>query len=305
MNSIPLCIMEEHHEAFWLWQYAIRQKLIEPDGNVLLHVDRHDDMQSPVLRTSVKELSSSLDNMARFTYDELGVATFILPAVYQHIFHEVYWCRPQKKAAVTSRNYLRSYQQAGKMFIIGPDPSPWPHKKSWQDRVSFTYYEIGPEARLELTLPVILDIDLDFFVRNVFQSERQRLEVTENEFRRFQEDKYHFLRLNYRCYAGEEDSGYYVYFYPELDRPIEYPGTASQEETILQKIQRFGVFLHKNDIRPVLIDLCRSRKSGYMPSDTWEFAEQELLRLLQGMYSVHITLLKKIIPNDMNDGLKN
>ncbi len=46
MRSIPTFIVEEHHEAFLIWKYAIQNNLIPAKGNHLFHVDEHSDMSN-------------------------------------------------------------------------------------------------------------------------------------------------------------------------------------------------------------------------------------------------------------------
>ena len=46
MSKIPVYIMEEHHEAFYYWNYFIECGLIPPKHNYLLHIDHHDDMEA-------------------------------------------------------------------------------------------------------------------------------------------------------------------------------------------------------------------------------------------------------------------
>ena len=41
MKTTNLYIIEEHHEAFWLWNYCIMRGTIKPSHNTLLHVDHH------------------------------------------------------------------------------------------------------------------------------------------------------------------------------------------------------------------------------------------------------------------------
>jgi hypothetical protein len=43
-QHIPIFIMEEHHEAFIVWNYAMRAGWIPVKENCLFHVDTHADM---------------------------------------------------------------------------------------------------------------------------------------------------------------------------------------------------------------------------------------------------------------------
>ena len=45
MKKIPVIRMNEHHEAFLCWDKLIEAGYISAEGNYLLHVDHHDDME--------------------------------------------------------------------------------------------------------------------------------------------------------------------------------------------------------------------------------------------------------------------
>ena len=90
---IPIFIVEEHHEAFFIWRYAILQQMIPRTGNALLHVDEHSDLNLPTLSTSLKELGPDLRDTLSFIRQNFGISEFILPAVYQGLFNEIYWMR--------------------------------------------------------------------------------------------------------------------------------------------------------------------------------------------------------------------
>ncbi len=63
--TIPLHVLEEHHEAFLLWQIAIRAGVLPARGNTLLHVDEFPDDGVPRLRRSLEgALKESLKGVA-------------------------------------------------------------------------------------------------------------------------------------------------------------------------------------------------------------------------------------------------
>ena len=91
MKKTPLFIVEEHHEAFFVWNYCINKELIQPSQNCLLHVDFHSDFNIPKLTSSIDTLNGSLQRIFDFTYNELSISDFIIAAVYQEIFNQVIW----------------------------------------------------------------------------------------------------------------------------------------------------------------------------------------------------------------------
>ena len=85
--EVPLFIVEEHHEAYFIWSYAYLNRLINPAGNTLLHVDNHDDMVIARLDKSIDELEDDLEKIYDFVYEQLGIASFIIPALYRGIIN--------------------------------------------------------------------------------------------------------------------------------------------------------------------------------------------------------------------------
>src|SRR5215472_9699272 len=100
---IPLFRLEEHHEAFLVWHYAIARQLMPASQNILLHVDEHSDWATPRLRRSIESAGSTLSGIAAFTYAELDIGSFIWPAIYKGIFAEVYWMRNQHTMQLAQR----------------------------------------------------------------------------------------------------------------------------------------------------------------------------------------------------------
>ena len=91
MDKVPLYIIEEHHEAFLIWNHAVTEKLIKPSKNILLHLDEHSDMGAPVFLTSMKSLRKNVKDLHTFTYNELKIENFIVAAVFKRIFNKIYW----------------------------------------------------------------------------------------------------------------------------------------------------------------------------------------------------------------------
>jgi len=298
MANIPVFIIEEHHEAFLVWHYAIRNNLLDAENNFLLHVDTHDDFGNPRLLTPISEISGSMSTIYDFTYNQLAIYNFIIPAVYLKIFKEVTWIHNDTKREPAERHlYIRTLGEEGKFFVTAHDSSPWPHNKPWQDRVSFVYktQTIDKDiASLDSFNNIVLDIDLDYFSCGRFRDVPLDVEVTNEEFEKFKKDKYHLLKIEGRCYAVEQDGHYLFRFRLGSNAAFEHD-VKNDTEAILQRIEDFIIFLKKNDIQPTIINLCRSRISGYTPKENWEFVEKNLLIKLHELYSITIINIEELM----------
>lgn len=293
MPDIPLFLHEEHHEAFLIWHYALQRGLLSAQQNTLLHVDSHADMGQPYLRTSIHQFPQTMPEIERFTYNELGIGTFILPALYQRMFDTMCWLSPKARETRTDQKYVRTHKQAGYYFIVGPDFSPWPHNKPWQDRVCFTQHIISMENSIPDAQSLVLDIDLDFFSCEFFINQTTKVEITPQEAERFRQNRYYPLRLHNTCFLEEQDHHYYLVFHVNSNEQIDTSAKLS-EEAIVQRIERFGRFLRDNKISPALIDVCRSRFSGYTPADQWELIEQHLLAILRELYAIEPVFINEV-----------
>ena len=142
-SHIPVFVVEEHHEAFIAWKYAIQKGWLPNKENCLFHVDTHSDMGIPRFNDSINEIENDLSAVKKFTYKELNIATFIIPACYQGLFNQVFWIKPDiiKQSCTQQERYVRSYNQLGKRLISGKTQD-LPKDKDIvdPDRKSFDYF---------------------------------------------------------------------------------------------------------------------------------------------------------------------
>lgn len=298
MPKTPLFIMEEHHEAFFVWHYAIQNQLMQADGNTLLHIDEHADIGAPRLFKSVDSLGQDLHDIYNFTFDELSCFEFIIPSLYLGLFKELVWIRqgPQRKSDQIA--LVRTPQKQGQLFeILGYNvfgnntalPSTAP---SDGQRVRYRHQEASDA--LPPLEAVVLDIDLDYFSCEDAVNLPQKLEVSSEEYEKFQTDRYHFLRINQgsRIKMQEEDGKYFLYLknYPEAaPTPLRM-----SEQTILERLDGFVAFLKDKQIQPQIIDIARSRFSGYTPHDQWAFIEDNLIQRLSTLYDLDIRTVDQV-----------
>jgi hypothetical protein len=301
-KKIPVFIIEEHHEAFIVWNYAIQQGWMPVAGNCLFHVDEHSDMGTPRFNESIHNLNGDIEKIKDFTYRELNIASFIMPACYKEIFNQVYWIRQKHRKTLRKpvEMFVRTYNKGGKRLMSGKmkDVSllkPFDEITNEIDLVRFDYFlrtiDLLPSHR-----KVVLDIDLDYFscINSPNENEEIYVEITKEEYNDFVQNKYHRLRYNVGKVEAKLINNKHYYVINCFDEI--YPSKLKvNEEQVVQRINTFISVLKRKDIQPILIDICRSRYSGYTPSDQWKMIEEKLLSSLQGLYNIELSNYQKFI----------
>lgn len=285
MTAIPIVVVEEHHEAFLVWHLARLAGMIEPRGNHLLHVDFHSDLAPPVLCGSIHDLEPSPDAIAGFTYRELTIGTFIVPAVYQRLVNRVYWLAPAARgASPAGQMYVRTYKGEGRLFLLAQG-SPKTVTALLGDSVAFDVVQASADDTLEPGGPVILDVDLDYFSLDAYPSREFRVAVTADEYARFVADPYHPLRASMGCRGEQAGADYFIEFNRLAGRDVPAPLKASPD-VIRARAAGLAACLRRSGIQPRLIDICRSCRTGYTPADQVAFIEEVLLDTLGELYEL-------------------
>jgi hypothetical protein len=292
---VPVAIIvEEHHEAFFVWNYFAKKNVLSARRNTLLHVDKHADMGRPVLQTSLKHCDGDLRQLLSFTQRQLGIADFIVPAVYKGLFDQIYWIHRGCNLFETKKTiHVVSQNGDGRNLLITDNihyAGPFN-----PDRTHATIHQIEITNSIAPSGPVVLDIDLDYFYCDDHGGGSWEIQVTEEEYTGFVTDPYHKLRLTLGGRAqAEKRNG--KFFFINHDHGIQdSQGVEKEKETINRRIQRFVDWLQHNSVEPVLIDICRSRFSGYTPERHWRLIEQRLLEKLQTLFPVTTKGLDEIV----------
>ncbi len=294
-ETIKTYVIEEHHEAFLVWKHAIKNNWMPATGNCLYHVDEHSDMGTPRFNTSIHHLNGNLDVIKDFTYRELNIADFIVPAVYQDIFDRIYWIRQRHKAKKkrSHKMYVKSYNEAGKKLLSSTNHFSAVVEDSDdafdEDIRTFGYYLRDADEIPGQQQAVVLDIDLDYFscAGNPLELNEIVLEITEDEYNRFLHNPYHPVNFMFNRVEAEKEGDKYFYVFNYFNEV--YPTKLKvEQQDILDRINQFTELLKQKRVKPHIIDICRSRFSGYTPDDQWEFIEKALLKNLKELYPIEL-----------------
>ncbi len=300
--TIPLFIVEEHHEAFFIWNYGYFNGLIRPFGNTLLHVDSHDDMVITRLNSSVDELEDDLPKIYDYTYQEFGIASFIIPAIYRGIINNyTFLCKYDAYSGEKNHKYVASYQSQGTFFKTAEVNSLLrlqleSNENQWGKYQFYTYQEIGLASKFSTSQPLILDIDLDYFsCDNSLSSAQTKIEITKEAYLEFENNKYHpFKIMPAAALTVTNEAGRYYLHYNEWQ---EVAGLKKVSLEIIDKrINKFIKFLRENNLKPGLIDICRSRLSGYTPIEQWQYIESKLITGLEELYNMETIYIGDFAP---------
>ena len=304
MTRTPLVLVEEHHEAFYVWQHAIRRGWLNSADNTLLHVDEHSDMSLPHLRRTLDSIHDDA-SAAEFTCNELDIGNFIWPAVYQGIFNRVLWLRHQhaRGAGGWRQMSICARCKPATRFVTGSSLGGTPYAAATDIR-TMEYAPIGLDDTVRTDQPVVLDIDLDYFCWNEYPDYGdRRVEITRAAYEDFVNDRYHFLRIapGSKVSAAEREGRYYLCFNDDHAEAGPAPESAAVRESIVERIHAFVEFLRRCEIRPALAVVCRSLHSGYTPRPYASFIERNLLGALAHLSDFETVGIAALLPGASED----
>jgi len=293
MHTIPLYCIEEHHEAFYVWGEAVAQGYLLPSGNVLFHVDHHEDMECGGYFHRFTAPFADLDERRAFTYEKLGIADFIVPALYEGIFCTMYMMK-----SLVSREFrgeCRYIKRVGDCALVMGSYIPFVHAQLKQEgdaRYAFFTYHEGSLSSTGALAHVALDIDLDYFSWDdqLQSTAPKRIEITRDAYLEWKRDCYHPFRILPRrlLFAEEADGRYYLCY---REPPIGE--TLADLARIEQRIERFFAWLGGVGWTPCMITMCRSARSGYLPGACAAYVEERVIGRLEQLYHIKYEAYKK------------
>ncbi|MBQ7704565.1 MAG: UPF0489 family protein [Selenomonadaceae bacterium] len=280
--AVPVIIVDEHHEAFWAWHFFIENNFIAQDSNYLLHVDHHDDFESGGYACNFDNLPQNFAQAKEFTYEFLGIADFIAPALYQKIFSTVHILKNLKPNPLQEENLF--FRCADNHVLNWGQYIPFLHaaeKKNPDSKYKFfTKIEGGLNETDKFPAEnLVLDIDLDYFCwdDSLKSVPEKRVEITAEAYADIVKNKNNPFRiLPRKLLTFKEEGGRYFLVYEENLSRKPLP----TEEKILQRIDRLINYFLKVKLKPAAVDICRSSYSGYLPAERAAFVEKNFLAKL-------------------------
>ena len=293
-KKIKTYILEEHNESYLVWNFAIKNKIIHPENNTLLHVDEHSDMNAPRVKTSIFDVFNSLENIIDFTYNELPINSFIIPAVFQGIFNRINWIQNNHTRSVIYRQKrcVRTFNNEGKKFIIF-NPNNVPTDMNMNVRKFNFYHTSIDDLSIVDHHNIVLDINLAYFccVSDPNEYKVNYIQITENEYNEFVENyRYHNLKYEFFGHRIDVKKENGNYFYIINDHEEIYNLKAkTKDDALINLIRRFVDKLASYKLTPKMITITRSLKSGYTPDDKADLIEKELINNLNRIYNLSIS----------------
>lgn len=302
--AIPLVIMEEHKEAYYFWHWFVEKGFINERDNILLHVDHHPDDIGALFSFDPDILPQSLSYSKYLSYELLGIANFIVPAVYEGLFTT--WVAVLDYGSKVK--YYKGY--VGHRKVTAPDSSI--HHildtgvASLQNREHFAetkarhlisnlrgydryegglgYYTDWSSAK------VVLDIDLDYFCWDdqLTSAAPERVEITFDAWKELLNNTYNPFRIMpvVRTEMEVKDGKYYLKFSKDME--IMASKTKTNKMDVEKRLDAFFAWLKSQKMQPAAIDICRSRLSSYLDTDYFPWIEEEVLKRLGELYPVQI-----------------
>ena len=271
----PLTIVEEHHEVLPVW-LALSEQLRSQNAPpmTLLRFDSHADMQCGCFSMDLRLLPTlKSEQITQIVLDEFHFDDFVLPAVYLGIFDRILWQRPAEifgNTGFSEQKYVRSWQREGKCMIFGNGHSSEPESQHFM-------WEAASSLPSQLNIDV-LDIEYDYFYCTHSPCIAQRLEISEAEYCRYEQNAYHFARLHFRTVAEEHDGRFELVFYPynvSFPHPLEL-----EDASLVASVHRFCDTILNTEMQPKLLTFCRAVHSGYCPQRQADIIEEILLSRL-------------------------
>lgn len=298
MKPIHTVLMEEHRDAYYHWHRMIERGDIPAEGNYLLHIDHHNDMEAEGYDWDLTRMPQNAAQALEFTDHCLGIADFIVPAMWEKTFSTVHLLTELIPTRIENSSVSVKLMK-GSTTVLQMENDDFLKKAGRGAPWLRTGDSEAEGAGVTCTLKtgglndidrypdsgLVLDVDLDYFCwdNSVSTGIPQRIEITQDAYNSFMNDRDHPFRIlaSRILDVVEEDGRYWLFFVMNTPKdPIP------DDMTILRRMDRLFYYFWIAGVKPLAIDICRSAKSGYLPAQKAEFVEKNFLGRLERMFSV-------------------
>ena len=279
MPPIPVCIVEEHNEAFVAWNAGLRLGYLPESGGALLHVDEHADMAAPHFHVPLEPQLDDLDRLQAFTQTQMAIYDFIVPAVHQGLFNEVWWLNHVADPPELQELVVTAAGREEQILATRPAGGRGRPFRFVTQTMRAPYAPCGPTT---------LDIDLDFFSCDQAEHSSPRLEITAAAAADYHRDGRHFLKLllGSRASVVAEDGRHFFVL-----RDFRERERCSRKATPLMVKARLATlewYLREHGVVPGMVTVARSRLTGYTPEEQWQAIEAGVLAMLARLYPIRV-----------------
>lgn len=282
-------IMDEHNSAFYYWQKAKHQNFFSQPLD-LFHIDAHYDLAvaGPLKRSlyiQKKQRGSFSRYYKNLTDKELGIDSFILPAILCNLVKNIYFVPPVWAGypVGTLRGSVASLFGEGKTIKcqMGNKKNNDVLKKIYPDKKNFFCSTVRFE-KLPKKKRVILDIDLDYFacVETIQNHLSYELEITKQQFfskKQFLQDKK--TRNSNLSFVFVKREG--KYFVQISHSKVKEKACLPSKQEIEKRINEIVQILVQHKIKPIVTTICTSGVSGYCPPGYGKYITPILINKLK------------------------
>lgn len=287
MTPIPFYRIDEHHQAFLAWWHALDAAMAVPRH--LVHIDEHADFGLPLLSSPLPEPKSTIREATAFTYRQLTIGTFLIPAHYYGFFNRLSWIRPSLLALTEPEGFQVGLSQLPPWITLEP---------SNVDTAPLVYDQTDWTLQIEKDQSWLLDICLDAFAcERIPRARELTLSITRQQYEALQALRLDPWRARYGALIQlRENKGRFEFSLEEPDTEPP-PGEADRLESALARLSHMQKWLKGISTAPQVITLARSVGSGYTPSNLAWTLENLVIEILESIYP---QLRHEAIPHELD-----
>lgn len=274
-GSVPVYLLDEHHEAFIAWWLHFKQISL-PHSLTLIHIDEHADFGLPHLTLPIPTLFENLNKVELFVYKQLTIGTFLIPSAAAHFFSNLIWIRPSKELT----------EEAKEIHLGVSGSAPFlSFTSSGVDNASFQYSALTWDKAASNLEEWMLDICLDSFLCNEkLTPEPFLLEITPAQFRLINKNNLNVWNMRYGSAARVLKRSKAYFFELDLSNwsSKEFIDNSIHVD---QRLNNLIMFLSKIERVPSVVTVSRSVMSGYVPRDQVEILENRVIAILMAAFN--------------------